>query len=133
MADTISKEQRSANMRAIRNKDMKPELCVRRAAHAMGYRFRLHRRDLPGKPDLVFPGRHKAIFVHGCFWHQHGCKLSNKPASNVDFWEKKFNRNKERDKENLVACKELGWKVLTIWECEVLSGEYKAPVVEFLS
>ena len=117
--DKISKEQRSANMRAIRSKDMKPELCVRRTAHAMGYRFRLHRRDLPGKPDLVFPGRHKAIFVNGCFWHQHaGCQDGRVPQSNPSYWGPKLSRNKERDTEHLMRLTADGWGTLVIWECE---------------
>ena len=120
-------------MRGVKQKNTKPELLVRRAIHRAGYRFRIHKKDLPGRPDIVLP-RHKiVIMVHGCFWHQHGCKISNKPASNVDFWEKKFNRNKERDKENLVACKELGWKVLTIWECEVTDGSFKDVLDSFFS
>ena len=124
MADNVSPEKRSRIMRGSRSKDTKPEVTVRSWLHSKGYRFRKNRKDLPGKPDIVMPKHNLVVFVHGCFWHQHSCKISNKPASNVDFWEKKFNRNKERDKENLVACKELGWKVLTIWECEVTDGSF---------
>jgi len=115
----LSRERRSANMRAIRSRDMKPELVVRSAAHVLGYRFRLHRRDLPGKPDLVFTGRRKVIFVHGCFWHQHaGCADGRMPRSNLDYWTPKLTRNVERDAEHLAALKADGWKVLVIWECE---------------
>ena len=135
LADTISKEQRSANMRAIRSKDMKPELCVRRAAHAMGYRFRLHRRDLPGKPDLVFSGLHKAIFVHGCFWHQHTeCRDGHYPRSNSNYWEPKLARNKERDTEHLTRLTDDGWGVLTIWECETKDQSHlRSRLQNFLS
>jgi DNA mismatch endonuclease (patch repair protein) len=106
-------------MRAIRSRDTNPELEVRRAAHAMGYRYRLHRRDLPGKPDLTFAGRHKLIFVHGCFWHQHaGCREGRLPRSNLAYWRTKLKRNTARDGEHIAALKSDGWKVLVIWECE---------------
>jgi DNA mismatch endonuclease (patch repair protein) len=88
-------------------------------AHSLGYRFRLHRRDLPGTPDIVFPRLGKVIFVHGCFWHQHrGCRYAYKPKSNSSFWEKKFSDNRERDKRDTRALRQLGWEVLTVWECE---------------
>ena len=119
--DKISRERRSQNMAAIRSADMKPELIVRKAVHGMGYRYRLHRKDLPGKPDLVFSSRNKVIFVHGCFWHQHGekkCKIVRKPKSNTDYWLPKLQRNKTRDKQNLDTLKKMGWDVLIIWECE---------------
>ena len=121
MADKLSVARRSANMRAIRSKDMKPELVVRSAAHAMGYRFRLHRRTLPGKPDLAFAGRQKVIFVHGCFWHQHaGCQDGRMPRSSIAYWRPKLRRNIRRDTEHLAALKAGGWKVLVIWECETV-------------
>lgn len=109
---------RSENMRAIRGKDTKPEMEVRRLVHGLGYRFRLHRADLPGKPDLAFPARRKVIFVHGCFWHSHGCKSGLIPKSNRDFWLPKLRRNKERDKSSLEELLQQGWKALVIWECE---------------
>ena len=110
---------RSANMRAIRSKDMRPELAVRRLAHRMGYRFRLHRKDLPGKPDLVFISRRKVIFVHGCFWHSHkGCKTAHVPKSNLEYWKPKLERNQARDAKNIEALSSTGWKSLIIWECE---------------
>jgi len=109
---------RSANMRAIRSKDMLPELNVRSFAHKLGYRFRLHRKDLPGKPDLVFPSRRKVIFVHGCFWHSHDCKAAHVPKSNQDYWLPKLERNKTRDGRNIEALRAAGWKALVIWECE---------------
>ncbi|GAB4142597.1 MAG: very short patch repair endonuclease [Sphingomonadales bacterium] len=121
MADRLDAERRSANMRAIRSKGMKPEMVVRRLVHSMGYRYRLHRKDLPGKPDLVFGPRRKVIFVHGCFWHQHddpACKLAHAPKSRLDYWQPKLARNKERDAANLAALEALGWQVLTVWECE---------------
>jgi DNA mismatch endonuclease (patch repair protein) len=111
---------RSANMSAIRSKDTKPELRVRRLAHAMGLRFRLHRADLPGKPDLVFPGRKVALFVHGCFWHGHGCKRGGAgPKSNTEYWFPKIERNRARDAAAQRALSELGWKVAVIWECDL--------------
>jgi DNA mismatch endonuclease (patch repair protein) len=110
---------RSENMRAIRGKDTKPELTVRSLVHNLGYRFRLHRQDLPGKPDLTFVSRRKIIFVHGCFWHSHNCKNGLIPHSNQDFWLQKLQRNKERDSGNVEALIRLGWKVLVVWQCEL--------------
>lgn len=110
---------RSANMRAIRSKGTKPEMIVRRAVHHMGYRYRLHRTDLPGNPDLVFPSRKKVIFVHGCFWHSHSCQLAHRPRSNLDYWEPKLARTKHRDALHLMTLKELGWQCLILWECEL--------------
>jgi DNA mismatch endonuclease (patch repair protein) len=113
---------RSENMRRIRSKDMLPELAVRSMVHRMGYRFRLHRKDLPGKPDLVFVARRKVIFVHGCFWHAHDCKTAHRPKSNADYWGPKLKRNQARDERNLVALVAQGWKPLVIWECELKKG-----------
>lgn len=111
-------------MRAIRSKDTAPEMVVRRLLHGMGYRYRLHRRDLPGKPDIVFGSRRKAIFVHGCFWHQHsGCREGRPPRSNAEYWEPKLARNRTRDEEHLQALTKLGWRVLVLWECEVTDLE----------
>lgn len=109
---------RSANMRAIRSKDMLPELAVRSLVHGLGYRFRLHRKDLPGKPDLVFVSRRKVIFVHGCFWHSHNCKAAHIPKSNQSYWGPKLERNQIRDGKNAEALATAGWKSLIIWECE---------------
>ena len=118
--DTITPRRRSENMRAIRSKDMAPELAVRRLVHGMGYRFRLHRKDLPGKPDLVFPSRRKVIFVHGCFWHQHsGCREGRVPGSRTEYWVPKLEKNHLRDEANKSHLEEEGWKVLIIWECEL--------------
>ena len=124
MADTVTPKRRSEIMSNIRAKGMKPEMVVRRIIHGMGYRYRLHRKDLPGKPDLVFPSRRKIIFVHGCFWHQHtdpACKISRRPQSNRDYWLPKLERNVERDAEHQARLVNLGWNVLVLWECEVES------------
>jgi DNA mismatch endonuclease, patch repair protein len=117
--DRLSISERSALMAKVRSGDTKPELCVRRVAHALGLRFRLHRHDLPGSPDLVFPRHNIVIFVHGCFWHQHpGCKRASIPKSRADFWCKKLARNAERDRIAVSALKAGGWHVVVIWECE---------------
>jgi DNA mismatch endonuclease, patch repair protein len=110
---------RSENMRRIRAKGMRPELVVRSLVHKMGYRFRLHRKELPGKPDMVFVSLRKVIFVHGCFWHSHkGCKTAHIPKSNLNYWGPKLKRNRIRDAKHLAALKADGWKALVIWECE---------------
>jgi DNA mismatch endonuclease (patch repair protein) len=118
--DTLSSLQRSARMSLVRGKNTKPELLVRRLAHGLGYRYRLHRRDLPGTPDLVFPGRRKVIFVHGCFWHRHeNCALARLPKSRSEFWMPKLAGNAARDAKNIRALRRLGWGVMTIWECQL--------------
>ena len=125
MVDKISPSKRSLNMSAIKSTGMKPEMLVRSMVHRMGYRFRLHSKDLPGKPDLVFRSRKKAIFVHGCFWHQHRkveCLDGRQPKSNTNYWTKKLARNVERDASNKMELLALGWKVLVLWECEVLGA-----------
>jgi DNA mismatch endonuclease (patch repair protein) len=107
-------------MRAVRSKNTKPEMLVRRLAHAMGFRFRLHRKDLPGSPDLVFPSRRRVILVHGCFWHGHGCKRgARQPKDNADYWRTKIARNVARDERVLSELHALGWESLTLWECEL--------------
>lgn len=119
MTDKISVQRRSANMRAIRSKNTSPEILVRRLIHKLGYRFRLHKKDLPGKPDLVFPARKKVIFVHGCYWHGHGCKVGGTGAkSNRSYWRPKIAGNKSRDAQHLSELKRMGWKAFIIWECE---------------
>ena len=119
MTDMVSPERRSAIMSKIRSRDTKPELRVRKAAHALGLRFRLHRKDLPGTPDLVFPKWRTVVFVHGCFWHRHpGCSKATEPKSRVDFWTAKFAANVERDARMKMALEDAGWKVVVIWECE---------------
>ncbi|MCQ0990556.1 very short patch repair endonuclease [Jiella sp. LLJ827] len=113
-------------MSRVRGKNTKPELYVRRLLHGMGYRYRLHRRDLPGNPDIVFGKRRKAIFVHGCFWHRHpdpGCRLTRTPKSRLEFWEPKFAANVARDARHQAALEAMGWKVLVVWECELVDKE----------
>lgn len=117
--DTLTVEERSERMSRIRSKNTKPERVVRSLLHQLGYRYRIHRRELPGSPDLVFPRRRKVVFVHGCFWHAHdGCKVANMPKSRSAFWADKFERNKKRDSENIRRLREDGWGVLTVWECD---------------
>ena len=120
MTDTVSPEIRSRIMARVKSKGMKPEMKVRRLLHSLGYRYRLHRADLPGQPDLVFPSRRKVVFVNGCFWHNHsGCSRVRIPAANRDYWLSKLNRNKARDKRNVALLKESGWAVMTVWECQL--------------
>ncbi len=122
MADVHSPAQRSFNMSRIKGKDTKPELWLRSLLHSAGFRFRLHRKDLPGRPDIVLPGSNVAVFVHGCYWHRHeGCRYTTTPSSNTQFWEKKFSRTIERDAEDIVALKDAGWKVVVVWECRLRS------------
>ncbi|MDH3667012.1 MAG: DNA mismatch endonuclease Vsr [Paracoccaceae bacterium] len=117
--DPLSASERSARMARIRSKNSKPEQTVRSLIHGMGYRFRLHRKDLPATPDIVFPGRRCVIFVHGCFWHQHQCRNGRRPKSNLEYWEGKLIKNVERDRTATRKLEENGWRVLIIWECEV--------------
>jgi DNA mismatch endonuclease (patch repair protein) len=120
MADVLTREQRRRNMSAIRGANTQPEIIVRSLAHRLGFRYRLHRRDLPGKPDLVFVAQRKVIFVHGCFWHMHKCRYgAATPATNADFWQNKRLSNVARDRRNLRELRKAGWKILVIWECEV--------------
>lgn len=132
--DNLTPEQRHHTMFSVHSKDTKPEMIVRHLTHKLGYRYRLHRRDLPGNPDLVFPGRKKVIFVHGCFWHGHDCHSGRKqPKTNQDYWLKKLQRNKTRDANNQAQLKEQGWKVLVIWECEIKDLDMLAErIVQFL-
>jgi DNA mismatch endonuclease (patch repair protein) len=122
--DTLTPEQRSKRMSLVKSKDTAVELRVRRLVYAMGYRYRLHRKDLPGKPDMVFTSRRAAIFIHGCFWHRHeGCKLARLPKSKLEFWREKLETNKARDKRNLAALAKDGWRTLVVWECETKNLE----------
>ena len=116
--DTRTEEQRRRIMQAVKSRDTGPEMVVRRLLHSLGYRYRLHRKDLPGKPDVAFLSRRKAIFVHGCFWHGHGCPKGRLPKSRLDYWEPKLNGNKERDKRKEEELRSMGWDVLVIWQCE---------------
>lgn len=118
MTDVVDKSTRSRMMAGIKGKNTVPELRVRSALHAAGYRFRLHRRDLPGRPDLVLPQFRVAVFIHGCFWHRHrGCLAATLPASNPEFWLQKLEGNVVRDERNILALRDMGWRVATIWEC----------------
>jgi len=131
MADFVSPEKRSKIMRGVKQKDTCPEILVRRALHASGFRFRLHRKDLSGKPDIVLPRHNLVIFVHGCFLHQHtGCKDGRVPTSNQDYWIPKLARNVARDDEKAQALEAAGWNVSTIWECEAHSPELLGQILE---
>lgn len=132
--DILAPEQRSSLMSQIRDKDTGPEMKVRRLAHALGFRFRLHRRDLPGSPDLVFPSHRKVIFVHGCYWHRHpGCRYAYSPKSNIAFWQSKFEANVTRDRRAASALVALGWDILVVWECETRNADIlRLRLTEFL-
>ncbi len=131
----VSAAERSAIMRAVKGRDTGPEVTVRRLLHGLGYRYSLCRKDLPGKPDIVFGKKEKIIFVHGCFWHGHSCRRGARvPNSNQEYWLKKVSRNKERDGKNLAALKSQGWKSLVVWECETRNKvKLEKRVVTFLS
>lgn len=131
MADRLTPEQRHFNMTQIRGKNTKPEIIVRKALHAMGFRFRLHRGDLPGRPDIVLPKWRTIIFVHGCFWHGHDCRLFRWPATQVEFWQTKITANRNRDQVTTVRLTANGWRVVTVWECAI-KGKWKLPSEEFL-
>ena len=127
MTDVLTIEQRRLNMSRVRGRDTKPEMVIRRGLHARGLRFRLHCRDLPGRPDLVFPKYRAVAFVHGCFWHAHGCPMFRWPQTRKEFWRGKISKNLERDRIALSRLKEQGWRVLTIWEC-ALKGPGRASL-----
>ncbi len=125
--DVFTKEKRSEIMGRVKSKNTKPEKSVRSMLHKMGYRFRLHRKDLPGNPDIVLPKYKIAVFVHGCFWHQHpGCRKATVPVQNFDFWDKKLKRNQERDSRVKSELSTLGWLTVTVWECEVKAKNWEA-------
>lgn len=126
MADVVSSAVRSRMMAGIRGKDTKPEIIVRRGLHALGFRYRLHDRKLPGKPDLAFPARRAVIFVHGCFWHGHDCHLFKWPSTREDFWKAKITRNRENDRRHSAALNDAGWRQATVWECS-LKGKTRLP------
>ena len=128
MTDTLLPEERSRRMSLVRSANTKPEMVVRRLVFGMGYRYRLHCRDLPGKPDLVFRSRRAVVFVHGCFWHRHqGCALARLPKSRVDFWTTKLEGNRERDARKIAELEKVGWRILVVWECELMDLEALAP------
>ncbi|MCC6341814.1 MAG: DNA mismatch endonuclease Vsr [Bryobacterales bacterium] len=133
--DTLSPVQRSERMARVRCKDTKPEWIVRRLVHGLGFRYRLHNSSLPGRPDLVFAGCRKVIFVHGCFWHRHGarCPLTRMPKSRREFWQPKLEENRRRDEKNVRLLRSAGWKVLKVWECQLTRTEaLKARIIRFL-
>ena len=124
MTDTLSPEERSLRMGLVRSTGTRPEMTVRRIVHALGYRFRLHDKRLPGSPDLVFRSRRAVIFVHGCFWHRHACcNLARMPKSRVDFWQSKLDGNRDRDARKIAELRAAGWRVLVVWECEIKDAE----------
>ncbi|MBV8630156.1 MAG: DNA mismatch endonuclease Vsr [Silvibacterium sp.] len=135
MPDHLNRRERSLNMAAVHSKDTGPEMAVRKIAHALGYRYRLHDPKLPGRPDLVFPSKHKAIFVHGCFWHRHNrCRRASTPKTHEAFWQEKFLGNAARDKSNRRQLKKLGWSVFTVWQCELKNpGRLAERLDEFLA
>jgi len=132
MADVLTPEQRRRNMGSIKAKDTKPEMIIRRGLHERGYRYRLHRKDLPGKPDIVFSRQKAVIFVNGCFWHKHECHLFRFPQTRKGFWLDKLTENFERDEINHCELKSLGWRILVIWECAV-KGKTRLPVDDILN
>jgi len=120
--DHLSPTERSRQMALMKSKNTAPEIAVRKVVYALGFRYRLHEKGLPGKPDIVFKGRKKVIFVHGCFWHRHeGCRRASNPKSNLDYWHAKFDRNTTRDRANMQALREAGWDPFIVWECELKS------------
>lgn len=127
MADVLTPEQRRLNMSRIRGKDTKPELLLRHGLHARGLRYRLHRKDLPGRPDIMFPRYRAVILVHGCFWHGHDCPLFKLPATRREFWAAKIEGNKARDARDIASLISAGWRVLVVWEC-VLKGPRRRPI-----
>lgn len=133
MVDTVSVEVRSKMMGKVRSKNTEPELLVRSALHRMGLRFRIHRKDLPGRPDIILPRHRLAIFVHGCFWHRHlGCKHASTPNSNVAYWEAKFATTVSRDSRNRASLEQQGWTVVVIWECEARDGSRLQDILQQL-
>lgn len=131
LADTLSPKERSERMSRIRGKGSKPEMRLRRLVHSLGFRYRLHVKELPGKPDLVFPARRAVIFMHGCFWHRHErCRLARLPKSKLDFWITKLEANRQRDLIHQRQLSDLGWRVLVVWECELNDTEHVSRIVK---
>lgn len=134
MIDRVSKEIRSRIMTRVKSKNTGPEMRVRKLLHGLGYRYRIHGKDLPGSPDIVFPGKKKMIFVHGCFWHGHDCRWGKLPKSNIEYWMSKIRDNRCRDSKNEDALRLLGWKCLVVWQCELKTPEeLKIKLVRFLT
>jgi len=132
MPDILSPTERSRRMSLIRSKDTKPELVVRKAVWAAGYRYRLHRKGLPGRPDLIFPALRTVIFIHGCYWHAHSCQKGRIPGQNSGFWQAKFTSNKARDTRNARRLRAAGWSVLTVWECSLSTTKARHPTLRRL-
>lgn len=132
MADIVSPETRSRMMSGIRGKDTKPEMILRHGLHHLGFRYRLHDKKLPGKPDLVFPKYNAVLFAHGCFWHKHDCHLFRMPSTRPGFWKEKLNGNLERDHRNKIKLVALGWRIGTVWEC-ALKGKNRKPVSDIMN
>ncbi len=132
MADTLTKAERSALMARIRGTNTKPEVFVRSALHRAGFRFRIHNRALPGRPDIVLAKHRTVVFVHGCFWHRHGCALASEPATRRAFWREKFARNMARDKRTAAALRRAGWRVLTVWECSLRTAARREQAIQRL-
>jgi DNA mismatch endonuclease (patch repair protein) len=134
MTDTLTPERRSWNMSRIRGSDTGPEKIVRSALHRMGLRFRLHRKDLPGRPDIVLPALHTVVFVHGCYWHRHpGCRFAYSPKTRVEFWQAKFQDNVERDSRQQAELEAAGWRVVIVWECSTSDPEQLASELQSLA
>lgn len=134
MADVVDARTRSRMMSGIRGRDTRPEMVVRQALFAAGFRYRLHRRDLPGAPDVALGGRKVAVFVHGCFWHRHkGCRYAKLPATRPEFWKAKLDGNVERDSRTIDALQAMGWRVLIIWECAIRDRETRSTLPETLA
>lgn len=130
MTDIMSSAARSLRMSKIRQADTRPEIALRKALHARGFRYRLHPRNLPGRPDIVLPRFRVVVFVHGCFWHGHSCRAGRLPTSNVDYWAGKIRANRQRDEAKERQLVEAGWRILTIWECELGSNETRRTTVD---
>lgn len=133
MTDTLSREDRSRVMAAVKSRNTKPEIKVRKWLHSQGYRFRLHSSKLPGKPDIILPQYKIVIFVHGCFWHGHsGCSLARIPKTRSEWWQSKFDKNAKRDAHNKTSLENLGWRVIVVWECEIKNDTFKSIISEIL-
>ncbi|WP_415909131.1 very short patch repair endonuclease [Oleiharenicola sp. Vm1] len=133
MADRVNQQVRSRIMASVRTRDTGPEVALRKRLHSLGYRYRMHAANLPGRPDIVFPSRKKVIFVHGCFWHGHRCRWGRLPKSRIDYWEMKIRSNRSRDRRTSAAIRKAGWGVLVVWQCEIRKVDRVLPrITQFL-